>query len=146
MYSAKPDETEIADFFQKLADAFLAGDHEWLAGIYIYPLVVYIENDITLERSPEKTLANLFERREIVLRGGTRSVKSNLISVGKPDTGRFPVRVDWEFLDAEGRQLTRNQLRYFCRFDELGNIRIEILEFLKQGFPTSPQDPGATTH
>lgn len=128
-------EAALNGFFQRVADAFLSGDHVWLSAIYIYPLVVYVDGEIFLERSPEETLAALFERREAAYRAGTQSIRSTVLKIGSIDVGRFPVRVDWEFFNAEGKIVTTNQLRYFCRFDEQGRTRIEILEFIKRGFP-----------
>lgn len=130
-------EAALNGFFQRVADAFLSGDHDWLAGIYIYPLVVYVHGDIFLERTPEETLAALFERREAAYRAGTRSIRSTVLTIGSIEAGRFPVRVDWDFISAEGKIVATNQLRYFCRFDEMGRTRIEILEFIKRGFPNS---------
>lgn len=129
-------QTALTDFFQALANAFLQGDHVWLAGIYTYPLVVYIEGEIFVERTPEETLANLFERREAALLAGTKIIRSTVQDVGAETNGRFPVRVNWEFLSEDGRELTVNELRYFCRFDPDGQTRIEILEFIKRGFPS----------
>ena len=129
----------IPVFFQRLADAFLAGDHGWLAGIYTYRLVVYIEGEIALERTPDVTLGKLFERRGMALLAGTCSIRSETLKVGKPVDGRFPVRVDWLFISADGREITRNELRYFCRQTPGGEIRIEILEFIRRGFTASGQ-------
>jgi hypothetical protein len=128
-------EAVLSGFFQRVADAFLSGDHEWLSGIYIYPLVVYIDEEIFLEHTPEETLATLFERREAAYRAGTQSIRSTVLMIGSHEVGRFPVRVDWEFINAAGNVVAKNELRYFCRFDEEGHTRIEILEFLKRGFP-----------
>ena len=129
-------EVLLGDFFQMVADAFLSGDHTWLAGIYIYPLVVYVHGEIFLEHTPEQTLAALFERREAALRVGTHSITSTVLEIGSDDVGRFPVRVDWDFLASDGRTIAKNKLRYFCRFDGEGHPRIEILEFIERGFPT----------
>ena len=128
-------EAVLGDFFQTVADAFLTGDHAWLAAIYIYPLVVYVHGEIFLEHTPEETLAALFERREAALRVGTHSIKSTVREIGSDDVGRFPVRVDWEFLGPQGQAIAMNKLRYFCRFDGEGHPRIEILEFIERGFP-----------
>lgn len=132
----KEREEVVRGFFQSVADAFLSGDHEWLSGIYIYPLVVYVHGEIFLEHTPEETLAALFERREAALRVGTQLIRSNVLEIGSDDVGRFPVRADWEFLGPDGQIIARNKLRYFCRFDGEGHPRIEILEFIERGFPT----------
>lgn len=139
-------EAVLGDFFQQVADAFYSGDHVWLSGIYIYPLVVYVEGEIFLERTPEETLAALFERREVALRAGTHTIEAQLLEIGSDDAGRFPVRVDWMFLDADGRVVTRNRLRYFCRFDGEGHPRIEILEFIERGLPSAPVAATTTKH
>lgn len=129
----------IPVFFQRLADAFLVGNHGWLAGIYTYPFVIYIEGEIALERTPDVTLGKLFERRGIALLAGTCSIRSDTLKIGKSVDGRFPVRVNWYFLDADGREITRNELRYFCRQTPGGEIRIESLEFIRRGFTLSGQ-------
>ena len=136
-------EAALADFFQALANAFLKGDHVWLSQVYIYPPVVFVEGDIVLERTPEETLHNLFERREVALRAGTKSIRSSIQYVGFEHVGRFPVRVTWDFISADNKLLAKNELRYFCRFDSDGRTRIEILEFIKRGLP-SPK-PGRRT-
>ena len=130
----------LSAFFQRVADAFMSGDHEWLSGIYIYPLVVYLDGNIFLERTPEQTLASLFKRREAAYRAGTNMIRSTVIDVGPNDAGRFPVRVDWDFLAADGSVIARNELRYFCRFDAERDILIEILEFISRGI-ASPKTP-----
>jgi len=128
-------EQAISSFFQRLANAFLSGDHDWLAGIYIYPLVIYIEGEIALEHTPEVTLSSLFERRRAALAIGTTHIHSTVTDIGDHNCGRFPVNVKWKFLSATGRVLACNVLRYFCRFDEHGEMKIEILEFVKRGAP-----------
>lgn len=130
-------------FFQTLADAFLQGDHEWLADVYMYPLVVYVEGEIFLERTPSETLAALFDRRERALSAGTDRIASEVLEVGTEDGGRFPVRVDWTFLATSGRMIAKNELRYFCRYISDGTLKIEILEFISRGFEKDggPTDP-----
>lgn len=114
----------------------MSGDHEWLSGIYIYPLVVYIDGNIFLERTPDETLSALFERRQAAVQAGTKAIRSKIKSVGAGEAGRFPVRVDWDFIAGDGRVIARNELQYFCRFDPTGNIFIEILEFISRGIAT----------
>lgn len=139
-------ERGASDFFQRLANAFLSGDHEWLSGIYEYPLVVYIEGEIALERTPAETMASLFARREKALRAGTVQIRSDVLTVGESDKGRFPVRVNWTFLSGTGRVLARNEMQYFCRLTEDQNYRIEIVEFIRQGLNRTGSDPDGTVH
>lgn len=146
--ASQPQERDafLAQFFQALADAFLKGDHVWLAGIYTHPLVIYIEGDIVVERTTEQTLENLFGRRETALRAGTKSIRSIIEDIGPENSGRFPVRVTWEFLSGDGRLLGTNELRYFCRFNAQGQPRIEILEFIKRVFSSLPSGPDGRVH
>ncbi len=139
-------EALVARFFQAVADAFMSGDHYWLSGIYIYPLVVYVDGNIFLERTPDETLSALFERRQAAVQAGTKAIRSTIKSVGAGAAGRFPVRVDWEFIDADGRVIAKNELQYFCRFDPTGNILIEILEFISRGIATVKKPNSGRKH
>ena len=136
-------EPSVSAFFQRLADAFLNGDHEWLSGVYIYPLVVYIEGEIALERTPAQSLSALFERRQKALSAGTAGIRTEVLEVGEASSGRFPVRVDWTFLSASGREVAKNELRYFCRFSDDGSVQIEIVEFIRRSFAYdgTPDEP-----
>ena len=118
---------------QKVADAFLAGDHDWLAGVYVYPMAVYIDGEIEIEATAEATLNNLFTRRAAVLSVGTKRIEAEVINYVDSTDGRFPVRVDWNIFDAEDKRITTNEIRYYCRHVPDGTIKIEILEFITRG-------------
>lgn len=139
-------ETALAEFFQAVANAFLQGDHVWLSEIYTYPLVIYIEGEIVVERTREETLGNLFARREAVLRAGAKSIISSIEDIGPENAGRFPVRVNWKILSEAGNILAESELRYFCRFDPEGRARIEILEFIKRGIATLSSGKSPSLH
>ena len=95
-----------------------------------------------VERTIEDTLKALFDRREVALRAGTARIRTRVVRIGEhreirdgaaSASSRFPVRVDWDFLSVSGTLIARNELRYYCRYSEDGEIRIEILEFVRQG-------------
>ena len=137
-------QAELGRFLQQVADAFLSGDHEWLCSINIYPLVVYVHQEIHLEWTALETQETLLERREAALRAGVKKIEAHVLEIGTSDAGRFPVRVNWTFMGSEGKVIARNRLRYYCRLDETGHIRIEILELLKRGL--SKLNPEETVH
>ena len=137
-------QTQLRRLLQQIADAFLSGDHEWLCSINIYPLVVYVHQDIHLEWTALETQETLLERRQAALRAGVEKIEAKVLNVGASEAGRFPVRVNWTFMGSEGNVIARNRLRYYCRLDETGHIRIEILELLKRGL--SKMHPEETAH
>lgn len=126
-------EASLAAFFQRVADAFLRGDHTWLAGVYAYPLAVFIEGEIAIEQTPLDTLNALWRRREHAISQGTTDIRSELVEIGDVRGGRIPARVDWYFLNAEGAVIAVNEMRYFCRMQDNGTPIIEILEFVRRG-------------
>lgn len=138
----------VPTFMQALADAFLKGDHEWLAGIYAYPLAIFLDGEIVIENSAEDALNSLFIRRGAVLAAGTKKIKTTTQLSAETSTGRFPVRVDWHFLNEAGALIAVNEIRYFCRFSETGGIKVEIVEFLRRGIesPRVFQEDPSTQH
>ena len=124
----------IATFMQELADAFLSGDHEWLATVYSYPLAVFLEGEIKIEKTSQEMLDALFSRRASALAAGTLTIRTNVLECGETSVGRFPVRVDWAFLGLEGKTIATSEMRYFCRLTPTCGIKIEILEFISPGF------------
>lgn len=132
----------VPAFMQALADAFLVGDHDWLADVYTYPLAVYLDGEILIETTAEDTLHTLFARRASALSAGTKRIEARVIDFVETADRRFPVRVDWHFINAEGDCFATNELRYYCRFAPDGTIRIEILEFISRGIATLPSSQG----
>ena len=132
----------IPAFMQALADAFLAGDHDWLANVYTYPLAIYLDGEILIEKTAEDTLNNLFSRRASALSAGAKRIEARVIEYVETAGHRCPVRVDWHFINADGDAFATNELRYYCRFAPDGTIRIEILEFISRGIATLPDAQG----
>lgn len=126
---------------QALADAFLAGDHDWLSGVYTYPLAVYLDGEILIEATAEDALQNLFARRASAVSAGTKRIDARVIDYVETADTRFPVRVDWHFMNADGDCFATNELRYYCRHAPDGCIRIEILEFISRGIASLPSQP-----
>lgn len=138
----------IAKFMQELADAFFQGDHEWLTGIYAYPLAVFLNGDIMIEETPQDALNNLFLRRASAIAAGTVRITAKVLDSGDPSQGRFPVRVDWHFIGKGGKLIAINELRYFCHLAESGEPRVEIVEFISRGIASieSPDKDPSSIH
>ncbi len=125
----------LQDFFQQLGERLFQGDLKWLSDVYLYPLSIFVGDDIRVEQSPEDTMAYIHQRREDVYRYGARSIRSEITKIGGIRDNRFATNVDFVFLDAAGRDIARNSTRYFCQQDKYGRLKIESLELLQLAIP-----------
>ena len=130
----------IPTFMQALADAFLKGDHKKLADVYSYPLAIFLDGEIVIEKTSEDALNNLFIRRGTVLAAGAAKIETTVLESGETSSGRFPVTVAWRFLNETGTVIADSEMRYFCRFTDTGAIKIEIIEFLRRGIESPESD------
>ena len=142
----RPMDNQLPQFFQRVADAFLSGDVQWLSTIYVYPLAVYVGGELTVERNVEQTISAVMGRRQQAIQAGTAAIKTQIINAADNPSGRLPIRVDWQFIDTAGKLIATNEVRYFCRFKDPGIVQIEILEFLRRDIPNDGQVDSPTLH
>ena len=133
-------------FFQGLADAFVAGDFARIVNACSYPLAIYVSGELLIENSPDESMAAIKSRRDMVLRHDIASILTKILEVGEAGEDRFPVRIDWVFLDADGKAIGSNQLRYFCQTTARGDTKIHLVEFLEAWFGMSPSTTPPKLH
>jgi hypothetical protein len=117
-----------------LARAFKEGKLDVLSSHYIYPLAIYSPVGLWLEANPQETAEMIFQRRAAALRAGMADVRATVGETSEVVTGRLAVDVAWDFLNAAGQLIGRSELRYFCRRDASGQLRVEMIEFSRLAF------------
>jgi hypothetical protein len=124
----------VAELCASLARAFKEGQLDRLSSHYLYPLAIYSPIGLWLEANPQETAEMIFRRRGAALRAGMADVR---VTVGEPVegvTGRLAVDVAWDFLNAAGQLIDRSELRYYCRREADGQLRVEMIEFSRLAF------------
>jgi hypothetical protein len=139
-------DNSFAPFFQRIADAFIAGDIDWLVSCCSYPLALFVNGEVIVESCAEDSMAAIASRRKLVLGQGVTSILTKLIDVGNISLERFPVRVDWVFLNALSQPVGSNELRYYCKLVAVDDLKIELIEFLQPAFGITPGEGAATVH
>jgi hypothetical protein len=54
-------------------------------------------------------------RRALALEAGMAAIRSIVLVIDAMENGRLPITCEWVFLDEDGRQITRNRMRFYCR-------------------------------
>jgi hypothetical protein len=117
-----------------LAQAFKEGHLERMASLYHYPLAIYSPSGLWLEANARETVEIVFRRRVAAIRAGMSDLR---VTIGKPiedGAERIRVNVAWDFVKADGTVFDRSRLRYFCRRDPDGQLRVEMIEFSQLAF------------
>lgn len=137
--------SSVQELCEALASAFSDGRLNGLAAFYAYPLAIYSPGRVRVEVTPEETESALFRRRGLALRAGMRSVRVRIWDVAEMTGGRIPVRLSWEFLDADGQRVGLSAMRYFCRRSPDGTLKVEMIEFTELAFSDGPNGAGSGT-
>lgn len=130
--------SEASDFCQELAEAFVVGDVETIAARHVVPLAVYLPDGLEVRMTRAELAAVIAQRRALALEAGMAGIRSIVLVVDAMENGRLPLTCEWIFLDREGRQLTRNRMRFYCRRSTHGDLLIEMVEMVRLGFPLPP--------
>lgn len=130
------DQVEV--FFQWLTQALMDGDLDQLTNTYVYPLSLFVNGTIRVERTPQETRNYLSERRRDAAAIGVTHIHCDVLEIGTTRNGRFPVRVRQSFRDAKGEELTHNIAKFLCVQDERETIFIESVEIQRLGLPFGP--------
>lgn len=136
--------SSVEELCETLASAFADGRIEGVWQYYTYPLIIFTPGGIRIEIRPEETAEAIFARRALALRAGMRSVRVTIASIEERPRGRIPVELAWDFVDARGRSVGRSAMRYFCRRDTAGTLRIEMIEFSQLAFSDTIEVPRAS--
>ena len=120
----------------RLVVNFAAVDLAELTTRYAHPLAIYMGGDMRLEHTPRETQAAIAARRMRAIAAGSRSILATIREVTEDAEHRFLVRADWSYRDAAGAEVGTSSIRYYCRIGPDGVPKVEILEFLRQAFPT----------
>ena len=67
-------DNSFAPFFQRIADAFIAGDIDWLVSCCSYPLALFVNGEVIVESCAEDSMAAIASRRKLVLGQGVTSI------------------------------------------------------------------------
>lgn len=127
--------SEAADFCQKIADAFVSGDVSAIAAQHVVPLAVYMPDGLEVRITRDELTAVIARRQALAVQAGMVGIRCLVLTVDAMENGRLPLTCDWIFLDSQGRQITRNRMRYFCRRKPGGDLLIEMVEMVRLGFP-----------
>jgi hypothetical protein len=122
-------------FIADLARDFLTGDLDEFASRYTHPVAVYVGREIALELDAAGTRNAVARRRRAATEAGTREILPAILEIAKEADDRFMAIVRWSYRNAGGREIETSLIRYFFRRAPDGPYRIEIVEFLRQGFP-----------
>jgi hypothetical protein len=130
--------SEASDFCQKLAEAFVIGDVETIAARHVVPLAVYMPDGLEVRMTRAELASVIAQRRALALEAGMAGIRSIVLVVDAMENGRLPLTCEWVFLDRNGRQITRNRMRLYCRRSPEGDLLIEMVEMVRFGFPLPP--------
>ena len=119
-----------------LADAFLQGRIDYVTGWFAYPQPVYLQGDLQVFGSADTLGEALLLYREAALSIGTVTLRPRIVAEGVPVRGSSTLWVEWDHLDAEGRCLRTNQVRYVTHQAE-GDLypRVEMIDYTVTAFP-----------
>ena len=126
---------DVADFCQTSADEFVSGDLEAMARRHALPLAVYLPDRIRVSLTRDDLLSALGRRRALAVDAGTTSIRVTALVIDALNDERLTLLVEWSFLDVDGRQIASNRMRHYCRRDPEGGLLVEMVEFLRLGFP-----------
>ena len=128
----------VQDFCQSLADAVLDGRLEEAADFYSYPMVVYRLGKVEIEQVREDAIRALTQVMTKAKAHGTAAIKVSIgeLDTSKPQRATFPL--EWAFVGPDGTVMDRKKMRYFCKTDGTGALRIAMLEMERHAFEGPP--------
>ena len=125
----------VHDFFNWLINELLEGPLDWLGDVFIYPYSLFILGEIRIESCPRDTMDYLLSRRADAHAIGIEKAFAKILEIGDVRNGRFPVKVQYVFLDKTKARIATNTARYLCLLDERDRIRIESVDLTKISIP-----------
>jgi hypothetical protein len=130
--------SEATDLCQEMADAFVVGDVKAIAARHVVPLAVYLPDGLEVRMTQAELASVIARRRALAIEAGMAGIRSIVLVVDAMENGRLPLTCEWIFLDGDGRQITRNRMRLYCRRSPEGVLLIEMVEMVRLGFPLPP--------
>ena len=121
-----------------MADAFVVGDVEAIAARHAVPLAVYLPDGLEVRMTRAELASVIARRRALAIEAGMAGILSIVLVVDALENGRLPLTCEWIFLGGDGRQITRNRMRLYCRRSPEGDLLIEMVEMVRFGFPLPP--------
>ena len=129
-------DARVQEFFDWLVVRLLEGELDWLEDVYVYPMALFIGDEIRVENGPEDTALYLEMRRAHAAQLGVYAMTANVLQVTHKTTGhRFSAHVEYTFLRDNGSEIGRNKSHYRCHFEDEVRIRVESIEILELGLP-----------
>ncbi|MDU8943329.1 hypothetical protein [Ovoidimarina sediminis] len=132
------EEAALSRFCQDLADAVIEGRLDDALRVYSYPLAVYRPGGVNVERSREDTQRALTGRMSVAKSNGTVAIATKLLNIDRSKQGRIILEVEWAYLGPACKELDRTHLRYYCRTDGSGALRIEMVDLERMAFHGAP--------
>lgn len=128
----------VLALIERLSRQYVVSDALDLTDSFVFPLALYFGGEIVLLKRPEDAVGVVFATVAESRKLGGRTVTYEILEVPDDLTVRFPVIVDWNYLTDTGKIVATNRIRYFMNIVD-GAPRIEIIEYLKVGFPNMPK-------
>lgn len=125
---AEPYHDRVERFLQDMIDCFSRGRFREFTARIAIPMVVYSEGQRILVATNAEEAALLLAAGWLDVSSQAHRFEPRLVSVGCTVNGEFPVRVDWLYLDAAGRQRKVSRVRYIMGESEDGGLRIHLTE------------------
>lgn len=135
----------IQGFFDWLSSELLVGDLSWLSNVYLYPYSMFIAGEIRVDYTPDDTKDYILERRKDVAAAGAVAIRAKVLEIGEKRNSRFPVQVNYVFLNAAKEPIAVNTSRYLCLIDEQDRIRIESVDLTRISIPFRNAPEAAST-
>lgn len=125
---------EVAAFFARTREAFLAGDLPSLVDQHAYPLPVYKETGLSLKLSAADIEAQVYAIREAALTLGLTDLSFALEAIAETTPDRATAVVHWRFARPEGRTWRDSRVRYYLQ-GRGTDRRIVMIEYIAPAFP-----------
>ena len=119
-----------------MADSFIAGRMAFVTSCFAFPQPVFLEGELQVFGSPETLCEALCLYREAALAIGTAKLRPRIVAEGVPVRGYSSIWIEWDHLDADGKCLRTNQVRY-ATYQASGALypRIEMIDYTVTAFP-----------
>lgn len=119
---------KLQDQVQTRADLLLAGRFDDLAPEYLFPMPVYVNDQMIPLRCPAEGINRAAALRDLLQRRQVDMLKITVKAVELPRAGRFRVYADWHALSQTAKQSQLWQLTYYMR-DTAQGVRSEMLHY-----------------
>ena len=119
-----------------VGDALIADRIAHIAAYFVYPLPVYLKEDLLVFGSADTFAEALALYRAHVLKRGIVRLRPRIVANGLPLRGSASTWVEWDHLAADGTCLGTNQVRYVFSKTAMDLYpRVEMVDYTVTAFP-----------